>query len=66
MVDREQGRVDRDERSIVEDIAAVSHAIAQPAELGVEETAAVRHDRFLAALDEVMADHHNVLAALAK
>ncbi len=65
MVEREQGRGRRD------DEAEVGHPVV-PSEGSIEMEPAsggeveARNAAFLAALDKVMADHHHVLAALAK
>lgn len=67
MVDREPGRGERGEdltRAEGDQIAAVSAAPADDIDGGQSET--VRRTRFLEALDEIMRDHHDVLAALAK
>lgn len=66
MVDREQGgRADRAKISPHADRGEAHDAAATSATEGDAKEKA-RRAEFLRALDQVMADHHNVLAALAK
>ena len=70
MVEREQGPVHRADEAVPrDDVAAFSDAVASSTAASAKASVAeAEHERarFLAVLDEVMSDHHDVLAALAK
>ena len=70
MVEREQGAAHRADEAVPRDDEAtftqgVASSTAAPVK-GSGEKAEHERARFLAVLDEVMSDHHDVLAALAK
>ncbi len=65
MVEREQGRGHRDDEPEVGHTIVPSEGLIE-VETASGDEAKARNAGFLAALDKVMADHHNVLAALAK
>lgn len=66
MVEREQGRGRPEEETVVGGRRFPSDAVVTLGSDAGEDAKATRHAQFLAALDEVMEDHRNVLAALAK
>ena len=67
MVDREPGRGERGEDLTGAEGGQIAAASAVPADaIDGAQSETVRRTRFLEALEEVMRDHHDVLAALAK
>lgn len=67
MVEREQGpRAERADVSINDVRGGHDDTVAVSALPETERVEHARRAQFLAALDKIMADHHEVLAALAK
>ena len=65
MVEREQGRGRLDDEAEIGHPVVPSEGLIEVETVSGDEAKA-RNAAFLAALDKVMADHHHVLAALAK